>query len=60
MRRASMRTFLPIPNAGFLFQNAQFRSNWEEKLAYLKKNSNFAGKIVGLYIAHKCIDSAFF
>ena len=29
---------LSIPNAGFLFQNAQFRSNWEEKLAYLKKN----------------------
>jgi hypothetical protein len=29
---------LPIPNAGFLFQNAQFRSNWEEKLAYMKKN----------------------
>ena len=28
---------LPIPNAGFLFQNAQFRTNLEEKLAYLKK-----------------------
>jgi hypothetical protein len=36
MRRASMRAFLPIPNAGFLFQNAQFWANWEEKLAYVQ------------------------
>jgi hypothetical protein len=32
----------------------------KKNLHILKKNSNFAGKIVGLYIAHKCIDSAFF